>query len=298
MSANDSVKQDIWKAWLLARRFAGDAARLQQVLQDFLYPVRDKILDNANLKENETVLDVGCGDGLVAFGALSRFDAGRVVFSDISQELLDHSAQLVQQMDVAARCDFVQASADDLAGIADNSVDVVTTRSVLIYVADKAQAFEEFYRVLKGNGRLSIFEPINRFGHPPPRYIFQGHDVTPIMEITDKIKSVYLALQPPESDPMLNFDERDLFALAETAGFNEIHLELKLERKVSTKQWEWESFINSAWNPKIPTLAEAMAQILTDAEKEAFISHFRPLVEAGGSTGKRAVAYLWATKIV
>jgi len=297
-AASDNAKQDIWKAWLLERRFAGSEARLQEALHDFLYPVRDKILDNANLKENETLLDVGCGDGLVGFGALTRFDAGRVVFSDISQELLDHSAQLVQEMGVMERCDFVQASADDLAGIGDGSVDVVTVRSVLIYVADKGKAFQEFYRVLKGNGRLSIFEPINNFGYPPPRHIFNGHDVTPIMAITDKIKSVYLALQPPETDPMSNFDERDLFALAETAGFSEIHLELKLELNVSSKRWEWEQFINSAWNPKIPTLAEAMTQVLTDAEEEAFTAYFRPLVEAGGGTVRRAIAYLWATKTV
>ncbi|MCP4417335.1 MAG: class I SAM-dependent methyltransferase, partial [Chloroflexi bacterium] len=122
-------KQDIWRKWLLQRRFAGDEALMQRTLNEFLYPVRNKILDNANLKENKTLLDVGCGDGLVAFGALSRFDSGRVVFSDISQELLDHSAQLAQQMDAGERCEFVQMSADNLAGIADASVDVVTTRS-------------------------------------------------------------------------------------------------------------------------------------------------------------------------
>ena len=45
--------------------------------------------------------------------------------------------------------------------MADGSVDVVTTRSVLIYVKDKAAALREFYRVLKPGGRVSLFEPIN-----------------------------------------------------------------------------------------------------------------------------------------
>jgi arsenite methyltransferase len=40
----------------------------------------------------------------------------------------------------------------------------LTTRSVLIYVADKAGAFREFHRVLRPGGRISLFEPINRYG--------------------------------------------------------------------------------------------------------------------------------------
>ncbi len=290
-------KQDIWKAWLLERRFGGDQTLLERTLQEFLYPVRDKILDRANLQGNETVLDVGCGDGLVAFGALDRLKSGRVIFSDISQELLDHSAQLAQQMGVADRCEFVQASAEDLATVPDGSVDVVTTRSVLIYVADKAKAFREFYRVLRGNGRISLFEPINSFSYPEPRHIFGGSDVTPVMEIADKIKAVYLALQPPETDPMLNFDERDLFSLAEAADFAEINLELKLELGPSPERLTWDSFLNRAPNPKVPSLAEVMADVLTDNEAKQLISCLRPQVEEGKGTIRRALAYLCAKKI-
>jgi len=51
--------------------------------------------------------------------------------------------------------------ADDLLMLSDESVDAVTTRSVLIYVPAKGQAFREFHRVLKAGGQVSIFEPIN-----------------------------------------------------------------------------------------------------------------------------------------
>src|SRR5438552_1275327 len=79
----------------------------------------------------------------------------------VSEPLLDHSRGLAREKGVADRCDFVHARAEDLRPIADGSVDAVTTRSVLIYVADKAAAFHECFRVLKPGGRLSLFEPIN-----------------------------------------------------------------------------------------------------------------------------------------
>ena len=51
------------------------------------------------------------------------------------------------------------------------------------------------------------------------------------MEIAEKVKALYLLLQPPNTDPMLDFDERDLIAFAEKAGSKEIHLELQVDVK-------------------------------------------------------------------
>lgn len=290
------LQRDIWSEWLLKRRF-GDNPEQMKVVLDLLYPVRDKVLLNANLGENETLLDVGCGDGLIAFGALEKVNTSRVILGDISQDLLDHAQTIAQEMGVLNRCQFICASADNLSAIQNNSVDVVTTRSVLIYVPAKKQALCEFYRVLKPNGRLSMFEPINRFRYPEPPNIFGGYDVTPVVEIAQKVKAVYHRIQPPDSDPMLDFDERDLIELAEKAGFREIHLELQAEIKPNTDQHGWEAMLRTAWNPKIPTLEEALQEALTPVETEAFVTYLRPLVETKQGVTQSAQAYLWATKL-
>jgi arsenite methyltransferase len=60
---------------------------------------RDRILDQAGLAAGDTLLDVGCGDGLIGFGALDR-GAGLVIFSDISQDLLDQCRRLAGELDV------------------------------------------------------------------------------------------------------------------------------------------------------------------------------------------------------
>lgn len=165
------VARDRWAEWLLERRFGGDRARHERALEE-LGRVRDRVLDAASLHEGETLLDVGAGDGVIAFGAAERVGpSGLVIFSDVSEDLLEHSRAVAAELGVRSRCAFVAASADDLEPVESSSVDAVTTRSVLIYLdrAAKRRSFEEFHRVLRPGGRLSIFEPINSFGCRGPR---------------------------------------------------------------------------------------------------------------------------------
>jgi SAM-dependent methyltransferase len=172
------------------------------------------------------------------------------------------------------------------------SVDVITLRSVLIFVAGKEGAFQEFYRVLKPNGRLSIFEPINRyFGIPGP----PGYDITPIQDIWHKILAVYERLQPAHANPMVDFDERDLLSMAERTGFREIHLELQV-RIMPLPPLRWDVWVRTSLHPLLPTLEEAMHEALTAEEMARCAMHLQPLMESGQGTWREAVAYLWAVK--
>jgi arsenite methyltransferase len=296
--------RDQWAEWLLERRFGGDPGQRERFIED-LIPWRDRILKNAAVKRGETLLDVGAGDGLVAFGALDLVgEAGRVIFSDISQDLLDHARSLAEDVGAADRCEFLLVPADDLSALGGASVDIVTTRSVLIYVEDKRRAFEEFFRVLKPGGRISLFEPINRFNTvalSAESGTYLGYDVMPIRDLAVRVQAIYKRIQPRDTDPMLNFDERDLLAHAERAGFGEVHLEYEANitrgnHLFSGEGPGWEHLLKISGNPKIPTLEEAMNEALTPEEIKRFTRHLRPLVERNESKGMSAIAYLWAVK--
>src|SRR5919197_2698479 len=62
---------DKWAAWVLHRRDGDDLEQRGKALEHLL-PIRERVLDNARIREGETLMGVGTGDGLIAFGALDR----------------------------------------------------------------------------------------------------------------------------------------------------------------------------------------------------------------------------------
>jgi ubiquinone/menaquinone biosynthesis C-methylase UbiE len=295
--------QDQWAQWLFQKRHGGNPEVLQAMLST-LYQVRDAVLQNARVTQGNTLLDVGCGDGLIAFGALPLVgEQGKVIFCDISQDLLDHCHALAQQMGVLDRCQFVQASADNLRTIDSNSVHAITARSVLVYVKDKKQAFQEFYRVLKPRGRLSIFEPIPSLMYPEPPNLLCGYDMTPIMPIAQKLRAAE-RFQSAQTGSISDFTERDLLKFLEDVGFTEMYLALQMAIIPGTSENippaaqkpNWEAFLKSSLNPLTPTLEEAMHHALTADEADQFTRYLRPLVETRQRIDRSAVAYLGAVK--
>src|SRR2546423_516701 len=289
---------DPWAEWLRRRRHGDDRETLERTLAS-LVPVRDRVLANAGVTEGQALLDVGCGDGLIGFGAIEAIGAtGHVIFSDVSPELLADCRDRARDLGAADRCRFVETSADRLDEIEAESVDAVTTRSVLIYLHDPASAFREFRRVLRPGGRLSIFEPINRFSFPEPLDRLWGYDISPIREIADKVKAAYERAQPTAESPLMSFDERDLVAWADEAGFEEIHLRYEADvvshlPELFPKR-DWEAFARSSGNPLEPTVREAIDAALGQSEARELEDHLRPLVERGEGGWKVARAYLWA----
>jgi SAM-dependent methyltransferase len=273
---------------LAERRFGSneDARRESQRMFD---EFRRRVLDGARIEEGDTVLDVGCGEGLIGFGALELVgEGGRVIFSDVSEDVLNVCRGIAEG---DRRCEFVRASADDLP-LADAAVDVVTTRSTVIYLEDKPRTLREVFRVLGGGGRLSMFEPINSFGWPEPDGVFSGYDVRPVRDVVEKMRGCFGA------SALVGWDERDLLRWVEAAGFADVEITVELEVKPHpmTPNRDWDTFRNFAPNPLAPTLQEAMDEGLTAEEQQRFVAHLRPLVERWEGSYRMASAYVRAVK--
>ncbi len=289
-----AAPRDPWSEWLLSRRQGGHDIRPDQWAELSRY--RDEVLAGAKLQPGDVLLDVGCGDGLIGFGALGTLRPDvRVVFSDVSAALVRRCQERSAEMGLADRCSFVEARAENLVGVDDASVDVVTTRSVLIYVNQKHQALAEFFRVLRPGGRLSSMEPINRRMFPEPSNLFFGWDVSSVADLRDKVMADFEGNSLPQVRAMMDFDENDLLRMATDVGFDALELLLRVTVERPEPQ-DWEPLLHSSPNPLAPTFAEAVAASLDRSETNRFLNALRAAVGSGLGCRRLAVAYLRAAK--
>jgi arsenite methyltransferase len=284
---------DKWKDWLLTHRHGGSEESRRAHIEG-MTKVRERLFKNADLKEGETVLDVGTGEGIIGFGALDA-PGTHVIFSDISEPLVELCRQIATETGVANRCSFIVADATDISGVADATVDIVTTRSVLIYVSDKQQAFNEFLRVLKPGGRVAVFEPIATVYNQFAKGRYLGFDVRPIRHLFDAMSAA--ESQESNTSTMSDFDDRDLVRMALEAGFEHVKVELEIEvGNAELPNLTWESFYNSSPNPLVPTLRERVESTLSMEQQREFISYLEPVVNARRAIQSMAIAWLTASK--
>jgi arsenite methyltransferase len=293
-----AIQPDRWSRWLLERRDGGNE-RQRTMSLEYLTPIRDHVLDAAEPLAGATLLDVGAGDGLIGRAALDRVGSGgQVIFSDVSEPLLEQCREHVAAQGCLDRARFVRATAEHLAGIADGSVDVVTTRSVLIYVTDKAKAFARFARVLRPGGRISLFEPLNRLMYPEPEGRFWGYRIPAVSDLAAKVRTRFAGDDPGYREAMMGFDDRDLARLIEAAGFETVHVECHID--ISPGSWahpvDLDALLDIAPNPNAPTVREAIADALTEPERRRFLDELGRAVADDDSVRRMASAYVLATK--
>ena len=288
---------DRWSQWLGERRDAGDDGQ-RRVWRGRLTAIRDRVLDQAGGLDGATLLDVGCGDGLIGLEALDRVgQSGTVLFADISPALLEQAEKAASDLGLADRARFVHTDAVELGGIADGSVDVITTRSVLIYVVDKPAAFAAMHRVLRPEGRISLFEPINALMYPEPREQLWGYDIAPLVDLADQIKREYKRLSGPETQTMLDFDDRDLVRWATEAGFPEVRLTLHHEVVPGAmRATSFDTFLDGAPNPLAPTLRETIDSALDGPERQQLLDYLHSRFTTTLPIQHWAVAYLQARR--
>ncbi len=109
----------------------------------------------ADLRQGETVLDLGSGAGFDAFLAAQAVGAqGRVIGVDMTCEMVRQAQKNAATLGLG-NVEFRQGEIEELP-VGDACVDVVISNCVINLSPDKAAVYREIHRVLKPGGRVSI----------------------------------------------------------------------------------------------------------------------------------------------
>ena len=124
-----------------------------------------ELAEIANLKNNDLILDVGCGLGGTARHLAEQYNC-HVYGIDLTEEYISVGKWLTGLVGLSDRVELYQGSALYIP-FKDERFDVVWTEHVQMNIANKNRFYSEIARVLKPGGRLLFHDIFRGLGESP-----------------------------------------------------------------------------------------------------------------------------------
>ena len=122
----------------------------------------DEIIQELNLKGNETVMDAGCGDGHIAIKILEDYNHNGIVYAvDVYDASIEDMEAYKKENNVENLINIEADITEGIPGVDDESVDIVLM--VNVFHGFKASrklddAVDELSRIIKADGKIAIMD--------------------------------------------------------------------------------------------------------------------------------------------
>lgn len=118
--------------------------------------MQDLIAKSLDLKENQTVLDAGCGQGVVSIYLAQKYGCNIVGITIVPFEV-EKARMLAKKEGVGDKVEYHLMDYSDTK-FKNNQFDAIYTMEAFVHSPDIKKTLKEFYRILKPNGRLVMHE--------------------------------------------------------------------------------------------------------------------------------------------
>ncbi len=210
-----------WKKW-------------DQFLMKWLNPIGERILDLAELKDGDLVLDVATGSGEPGLSAAKRVGKGKVIGIDISEEMANIARQKAKALGIKNYQARVYSGSE--FPFDSNYFDAVICRFGVMFFPDVLEGLKEMVRVLKPGGRVcvSVWGPQNE----GMKTVMQGIS-----------KGLGLPEPPPDApNPFSCSESGKINSLMRQAGLHDVEeavLEVRRTYRSPRQYWEFVLDMNS-----------------------------------------------------
>ncbi|MDW3848633.1 methyltransferase domain-containing protein [Micromonospora sp. BRA006-A] len=251
----------------VAAAFDRAAASYDRLGVEFFTPMGARLVERADPRPGQRVLDVGCGRGASLFPAAERVGAqGRVVGIDIAPAMVGHTRA------EAARAGLRHVEVREMDGehpdFPDASFDLVLGSYSVIFIPDAPQAMARYSRLLPSGGKMAFTSPVfttDTFPFLPPMF-------TPLID-RELLRRLPEQWQPDALRRRFNSwlqDPEDLRSTMHAAGFRTTEVvdepvRLVAESGAAWVDWSHTQGMRLLWQHLPPAEAAALRDRLIPA---------------------------------